>query len=207
MTALGVLSLCATRGVKLVLEGGDRITLEGPQTARDQVRETIRAVKPEVVSLLRAGRQTEVSRFRGSVRQNLCPVPRCAGGHLVETGDDGAPRPGACHRRCRAGSGCGGGCLPAGHGPGLRAVPGLPGELGANMGRGHCGSHLPCVLGLWTDGRHGLDHDGHRAVLQGLPAARTAEHGEGSAPRCLKPPAPVKPVLAAAVSRGTTPIS
>jgi hypothetical protein len=61
MTALGVLSLCAARGVKLVLEGGDRITLEGPQTARDEVRETIRAVKPEVVTLLRLQRQAEVS--------------------------------------------------------------------------------------------------------------------------------------------------
>jgi hypothetical protein len=30
MTAFGVLSLCAARGVKLVLENGDRITLEGP---------------------------------------------------------------------------------------------------------------------------------------------------------------------------------
>jgi hypothetical protein len=62
MTALGVLSLCAARGVKLVLEGGDRITLEGPQAARDEVRETIRAVKPEVLALLRGQRQEEVSR-------------------------------------------------------------------------------------------------------------------------------------------------
>jgi len=61
MTALGVLSLCAARGVKLVLEGGDRITLEGPQAARDEVRETIRAVKPEVVTLLRSQRQNEVA--------------------------------------------------------------------------------------------------------------------------------------------------
>jgi hypothetical protein len=61
MTALGVLSLCAARGVKLVLEGDDRITLEGPQAARDEVRETIRAVKPEVVTLLRGQRQAEVS--------------------------------------------------------------------------------------------------------------------------------------------------
>lgn len=61
MTALGVLSLCAARGVKLVLENGDRITLEGPQIARDEVRETIRAVKPEVLALLRAQRQAEVS--------------------------------------------------------------------------------------------------------------------------------------------------
>jgi hypothetical protein len=62
MTALGVLSLCAARGVKLILEGGDRITLEGPKAARDEVRETIRAVKPEVVTLLRSQRQEEVSR-------------------------------------------------------------------------------------------------------------------------------------------------
>ena len=62
MTALGVLSLCAARGVKLVLEGGDRITLEGPQAARDAVREAIRAVKPEVLTLLRGQRQEEVSR-------------------------------------------------------------------------------------------------------------------------------------------------
>jgi hypothetical protein len=61
MTALGVLSLCAARGVKLVLEGGDRITLEGPQAARDEVRETIRSVKPEVLTLLRSQRQAEVS--------------------------------------------------------------------------------------------------------------------------------------------------
>ena len=61
MTALGVLSLCASRGVKLILEGEDRITLEGPQAARDEVRETIRAVKPEVVTLLRSQRQAEVS--------------------------------------------------------------------------------------------------------------------------------------------------
>lgn len=61
MTALGVLSLCASRGVKLVLEGGDRITLEGPKTARDEVRETIRAVKPEVLALLHSQRQAEVS--------------------------------------------------------------------------------------------------------------------------------------------------
>jgi plasmid stabilization system protein ParE len=61
MTALGVLSLCAARGVKLVLEGGDHITLEGPQAARDEVREVVRAIKPEVVTLLRDGRRAEVS--------------------------------------------------------------------------------------------------------------------------------------------------
>jgi hypothetical protein len=43
------------------LEGGDHITLEGPKAARDEVRETIRAVKPEVVTLLRDGRRAEVS--------------------------------------------------------------------------------------------------------------------------------------------------
>jgi hypothetical protein len=62
MTALGILSLCAARGVKLVLEGGDRITLEGPQAARDEVRETIREHKAEILALLRAQRQEEVSR-------------------------------------------------------------------------------------------------------------------------------------------------
>jgi hypothetical protein len=43
------------------LEGGHHITLEGPKAARDEVRETIRAVKPEVVTLLRDGRRAEVS--------------------------------------------------------------------------------------------------------------------------------------------------
>jgi len=38
------------------LGGEDRITLEGA-AARDEVRETIRAVKPEVVTLLRSQRQ------------------------------------------------------------------------------------------------------------------------------------------------------
>jgi hypothetical protein len=61
VTALALLSHCAGLGVKLVLEGEDRITLEGPKAARDSVREAVRAVKPEVLALLRAHRQTVVS--------------------------------------------------------------------------------------------------------------------------------------------------
>ncbi|MGO9662407.1 MAG: hypothetical protein ACLP66_03750 [Polyangia bacterium] len=52
MSGFSVLAYSAARGVRVYLHGDD-LALEGPQAARDEVRDMIRSAKPDVVRLLR----------------------------------------------------------------------------------------------------------------------------------------------------------
>jgi hypothetical protein len=52
MSGFSVLAYCAARGVRVYLHGDD-LALEGPQAARDEVREMVRSAKPDVLRLLR----------------------------------------------------------------------------------------------------------------------------------------------------------
>ncbi|MGB8293883.1 MAG: hypothetical protein WCG85_00500 [Polyangia bacterium] len=60
MTAASIITLCASRGLRLS-PAGDGVRVDGPKEARAELRETIREHKTELVSLLRAQRQAEVS--------------------------------------------------------------------------------------------------------------------------------------------------
>ena len=62
MTATSVLALCVSRGLRLA-PLGEGVRINGPKPVRDELRETIREHKTELVSLLRAGRVAEVSAF------------------------------------------------------------------------------------------------------------------------------------------------
>ena len=60
MTASALLTLCASRGLRLA-PAGDGVRVVGPKDTRTDLREAIREHKTELVSLLRAQRQGEVS--------------------------------------------------------------------------------------------------------------------------------------------------
>ncbi len=62
MTAASVLTLCVSRGLRLA-PAGDGVRVHGPKAVRDELRESIREHKTELVSLLRAGRVAEVRAF------------------------------------------------------------------------------------------------------------------------------------------------
>jgi hypothetical protein len=53
VTAAIILTLCASRGVRLVADGA-RIVLKGPQAARDELRPLIAAHKLELLAVLRS---------------------------------------------------------------------------------------------------------------------------------------------------------
>ncbi len=59
MTALALLAAARARGVDLT-PAGDRIRLDGPAAARDELRPLVVACKPELLSLLREARSAEV---------------------------------------------------------------------------------------------------------------------------------------------------
>jgi hypothetical protein len=62
VTAASVLTLCVSRGLRLS-PAGDGVRVNGPKAVRDELRESIREHKTELVSLLRAGRVAEVRAF------------------------------------------------------------------------------------------------------------------------------------------------
>ena len=60
MTAASIITLCASRGLRLS-PAGDGVRINGPEDARAEFREVIRQHKAEVLAASRAQRQTEVS--------------------------------------------------------------------------------------------------------------------------------------------------
>jgi hypothetical protein len=55
------MALCVSRGLRLA-PAGDGVRVDGPKDARAELRETIREHKAEILALLRAQRQEELSR-------------------------------------------------------------------------------------------------------------------------------------------------
>jgi hypothetical protein len=62
VTAASIITLCASRGLRLS-PAGDGVRVDGPKAVRDELRESIREHKKELASLLRAGRVAEVRAF------------------------------------------------------------------------------------------------------------------------------------------------
>ena len=61
MTGASIMALCVSRGLRLA-PAGDGVRVDGPKDARAELRETIREHKAEILALLRAQRQEELSR-------------------------------------------------------------------------------------------------------------------------------------------------
>jgi len=61
LTGASIMALCVSRGLRLA-PAGDGVRVDGPKDARAELRETIREHKAEILALLRAQRQEELSR-------------------------------------------------------------------------------------------------------------------------------------------------
>ena len=82
MTASAIIALCAARGLRLA-PAGDGVHVSGPKAIRDELREVVRQHKTELVGLLRAQRQEEVSRVWAAAYGRL----ECQFGSGLDTSD------------------------------------------------------------------------------------------------------------------------